>query len=138
MNVPKPLLSIVIVNWNTRDSLRECLIRLPDACQDLAFDRGELLYSIPKRFGVARALRISAILHGFMVILLASVLLSAGLGLLSLAGLGLVTMLLAYEHSLVRPSDLSRVNAAFFTINGWISVLLLVITGADIFWHRAS
>ena len=72
------------------------------------------------------------------MILLAVLFLRAGLGWLSLAGLGMVAVLLAYEHSLVRPSDLSRVNAAFFTINGWISVLLFVTTGIDILWHRVS
>jgi 4-hydroxybenzoate polyprenyltransferase len=106
------------------------------SCQDVAFDQGERLHSIPKRFGIARALWISGFLHACMVILLALLFLRMGLGVLSLAGLGLVTVLLAYEHSLVRPSDLSRVNAAFFTINGWISVLLFVTTGMDILWRR--
>jgi 4-hydroxybenzoate polyprenyltransferase len=106
------------------------------SCQDVAFDQGERLHSIPKRFGIARALWISGFLHACMVILVALVFLRMGLGVLSLAGLGLVTVLLAYEHSLVRPSDLSRVNAAFFTINGWISVLLFVTTGMDILWRR--
>lgn len=108
------------------------------SCQDVQFDQAEQLYSIPKRFGIVRALWISGFLHAFMVILLALLFLKVGLGVLSLAGLGLVTLLLAYEHSLVKPADLSRVNAAFFTINGWISILLLVITGIDILWHRAS
>jgi len=106
------------------------------SCQDVAFDQGERLHSIPKRFGIARALWISGFLHACMVILLALLFLRMGLGVLSLAGLGLATVLLAYEHSLVRPSDLSRVNAAFFTINGWISVLLFVTTGMDILWRR--
>jgi len=106
------------------------------SCQDLAFDRKEPLYSMPKRFGIPCALWISGFLHACMVILLSLLFLRMRLGILSLAGLGLVTLLLAYEHSLVRPSDMSRVNAAFFTVNGWISVLLLVSTGADIIWHR--
>ncbi len=108
------------------------------SCQDVEFDRTERLYSIPKRFGVAGALWISGMLHACMVILLGLVFWKAGLGLFSLAGLGLVTLLLVYEHSLVRPGDLSRVNAAFFTINGWISVLLFVIAGVDMLWHRTS
>ena len=108
------------------------------ACQDVAFDEKVRLHSIPRRFGLAGALWISAWLHAGMVILLAVLFLRAGLGWLSLAGLGMVAVLLAYEHSLVRPSDLSRVNAAFFTINGWISVLLSVTTGIDILWHRVS
>jgi 4-hydroxybenzoate polyprenyltransferase len=108
------------------------------ACQDVEFDRTETLYSIPKRFGVRVALWISGLLHACMVFLLALVFLQAGLGWMSLAGLAIVALLLSYEHSLVRPADLSRINAAFFTINGWISVLLLVITGMDILWHRTS
>jgi len=108
------------------------------ACQDVAFDEREQLHSIPRRFGLARALWISALLHAGMVILLAVLFLQVGLGWLSLAGLGIVAVLLAYEHSLVKPSDLRRVDAAFFTINGWISVLLSVTTGIDIFWHRVS
>lgn len=108
------------------------------SCQDVEFDRGERLYSMPKRFGVAKALWISGLLHLCMVILLGILFLKAGLGMLSLTGLGLVALLLAYEHSLVRPGDLSRVNAAFFTVNGWISVLLFVVTGVDILWHRTS
>jgi len=108
------------------------------SCQDLEFDRTERLYSIPKRFGVAGALWISGTLHACMVILLGLVFWKAGLGLFSLAGLGLVTLLLVYEHSLVRPGDLSRINAAFFTINGWISVLLFVIAGVDMLWQRKS
>ncbi len=106
------------------------------SCQDVAFDRKEPLYSMPKRFGIPCALWVSGFLHACMVILLSLLFLRMRLGILSLAGLGLVTLLLAYEHSLVRPSDMSRVNAAFFTVNGWISVLLLVSTGADIIWHR--
>jgi len=108
------------------------------ACQDVVFDDREHLHSIPSRFGLAGALWISALLHAGMVILLAVLFLRAGLGWLSLAGLGMVAILLAYEHSLVRPSDLTRVNAAFFTINGWISVLLSVTAGIDILWHRVS
>ena len=108
------------------------------ACQDVEFDRGEPLHSIPKRFGVARALWISAALHAGMVILLAGLFRHLELGILSLAGLAAVTVLLAYEHSLVRPADLSRVDAAFFSINGWISILLCTTTGIDIFWHRVS
>jgi len=102
------------------------------ACQDFEFDRGQPLHSIPKRFGIAWALRISAAAHLIMVVLLAFLFRQEDLGLLSFAGLGAVTLLLVYEHSLVKPSDLSRANAAFFTVNGWISVLLFLTTGIDI------
>ncbi len=108
------------------------------ACQDAAFDRQERLYSVPKRFGIAGALWISGALHAAMIILLGWLYWRMKLGTISLAGLALVAVLLAYEHSLVKPSDLSRVNAAFFTINGWISVLLFVATGIDLLQHRVS
>ncbi len=106
------------------------------SCQDLDFDRSEPLQSIPKRFGVAGALWISAILHLIMVVVLALLFSRQGLGIISFGGLGLVGALLAYEHSLVRPSDLSRVNTAFFTVNGWISILLFVATSIDLLWGR--
>ena len=101
------------------------------ACQDVEFDRGLALHSIPSRFGIRTALWVSGALHAAMIVLLACLFWSKGL-LLSLAGLALVGLLLAYEHALVKPSDLSRVNVAFFTINGWISILLFVITSIDI------
>ncbi len=105
------------------------------ACQDVEFDGGQPLHSIPKRFGVTGALWISGFLHLVMVGLLAFLFWREGLGPLSFAGLALVAVLLAYEHSLVKPSDLGRVNTAFFTVNGWISILLFVTTGTDILWH---
>ncbi len=104
------------------------------SCQDVDFDAKEPLYSIPKRFGITGALWISTILHAVMIALLGLLYWHEGLGIISLVGLGVVALLLAYEHSLVRPADLSRVNAAFFTVNGWISVLLLFTTGIDIVW----
>jgi 4-hydroxybenzoate polyprenyltransferase len=102
------------------------------SCQDVEFDRREPLFSIPKRFGVATALWISGILHLLMLVILGVLFWQEGMGIISMAGLGLVAILLAYEHSLVRPSDLSKANSAFFTINGWISVLLFVATASDL------
>jgi 4-hydroxybenzoate polyprenyltransferase len=101
------------------------------SCQDVEFDKGERLYSIPKRFGVRAALWISAALHLVMLGILGFLFRREGLGGISMAGLVLVGLLLAYEHSLVRPKDLSRVNTAFFTINGWISILLFATTTID-------
>jgi 4-hydroxybenzoate polyprenyltransferase len=98
------------------------------SCQDVEFDRQESLNSIPKRFGVRIALWISGILHLVMVGILGFLFWREGLGSISFAGLAVVGLLLAYEHSLVRPADLSRANTAFFTINGWISVLLFATT----------
>ncbi|MFN8006497.1 MAG: UbiA-like polyprenyltransferase [Terriglobia bacterium] len=101
------------------------------ACQDTEFDRGRNLYSVPKRFGVKAALSISTGLHAFMLLLLLFLLHLEALGWISLLGIGIVAALLVYEHRLVRPDDLSRVNAAFFTVNGYISLLLLVALGID-------
>jgi 4-hydroxybenzoate polyprenyltransferase len=101
------------------------------ACQDAGFDRKASLYSIPEKYGIAAALRISSQLHWLMVALLLLLFFRESLGWISLSGILLVAALLGYEHSLVRPNDLSRVNAAFFTVNGFISLLLLVTIGLD-------
>ena len=102
------------------------------ACQDVAFDRAVNLHSIPKRFGIAAALYASAALHVLMLALLVIVALMSGLGGIALGGLVAVAALLGYEHLLVKPSDLSRLNAAFFTINGYISVLFFLTWAAAI------
>jgi 4-hydroxybenzoate polyprenyltransferase len=91
-----------------------------------------------KRFAITSAPWVSGLLQAFMVILVALVLLRSGLCLLGLASLGPVTVLLTYEHSLIRPTDLGQVNAAFFTVDSWIGVLLSVATGIDIPWRRVS
>ena len=106
------------------------------SCQDLEFDKREPLFSIPKRFGITASLWISATLHFIMLGILAYLFYQEGLGIIGFSGLILVGLLLAYEHSLVRPKDLSRANTAFFTINGWISVLLCVTTATDILLNR--
>jgi 4-hydroxybenzoate polyprenyltransferase len=108
------------------------------SCQDVDFDSKESIYSIPKRFGVAAALWISAGLHLVMVCILAFLFWKEGLGGISLVGLLFVGLLLAYEHNLVRPGNLSRANTAFFTVNGWISVLLFVTTIIDLLWNKAG
>ncbi len=102
------------------------------ACQDVEFDRKAGLYSLPKRIGIARALWVSRMLHVLMLGLLFWLGRDTGLGALGFTGLAVVAGLLAYEHSLVKPNDLSKVNAAFFTVNGYISLLLLLFWGADI------
>ena len=93
------------------------------ACQDAAIDRAEGLHSIPARFGISAALRLAQIFHGLTVLLLAAAGLLAGLGWPYWLGLIIVAGLLIYEHSLVKPTDLSKVNLAFFTMNGYISVI---------------
>jgi 4-hydroxybenzoate polyprenyltransferase len=102
------------------------------ACQDIDYDRRAGLHSVPERWGVGPALAVSSALHGVMVLLLAWLAWSSGLGWISAVGLAVTAALLIYEHRLVKPTDLSRLNAAFFTTNGWIGILLLVFWGTDI------
>ena len=105
------------------------------ACQDVDFDRREGLFSIPARFGIPAALWLSGAMHVLVLALLATVARMEHLGWFAFAGLALVAVLLAYEHGLVRPSDLSRLNAAFFNINGYVSVLFFVTWTADVLVH---
>lgn len=103
------------------------------ACQDAEFDATEGLQSLPSRFGVAGALRIAAGLHvGTAVLLVALPLLTPALGRFTLGAACLIAGLLVYEHLLVRPRDLSRVNQAFFWVNAFIGVLLLAGVMADL------
>lgn len=100
------------------------------ACQDVEFDKATGLHSIPRRFGISRALAIARMLHVLMAGLLMWLAWSFHLGWLAWAGIGIVAVLLTYEHSLVKPSDLSKINAAFFTVNGYISLIFLLFWGA--------
>jgi len=104
------------------------------ACQDFEFDSVEGLFSLPRRFGVAGALRIARLFHMLMIACLLALVYSLALGALSLAGVAAVTALLIYEHSLVKATDLSRVDAAFFTLNGYVSMLFFVFWAADVLW----
>lgn len=106
------------------------------ACQDFEFDCAESLCSIPKRFGLRNALLIARALHVLMVACLIALVWRFHLGAFSLMGIAAVAALLIYEHGLVKPHDLSRVNAAFFTINGYVSLLFFVFWAADILVHR--
>jgi len=108
------------------------------SCQDYEFDVAESLFSLPRRIGVARALRVSQLLHILMLVCLIALVNALDLGPLSVAGIVAVGLLLVYEHSLVKPDDLSRVNAAFFTMNGWVSVLFFVFWAADILFVRRA
>jgi len=105
------------------------------ACQDIDFDRRAGIHSIPQRFGIAPALYGSIACHLAMVALLAEVIRLERLGWFAIAGLALMAALLAYEHYIVRPSDLSRLNAAFFNVNGYISLLFFVTWGGDLLIH---
>src|SRR5437660_2491329 len=102
------------------------------ACQDFQFDRDAGLHSIPRHLGIPRALWIARAFHVIMLLLLVELLLVFGLGKLAVAGSVCVALLLAYEHSLVSPDDLSKLNAAFFTMNGVISVVFFVFVAADL------
>ena len=102
------------------------------SCQDIDFDTGEGLHSAPRRFGVARALVLSSAMHALAVLLLLALPLLLPLGGPYLAGVVGTAALLLYEHRLVRPDDLSRVNQAFFTVNGCVSFLILAATAADL------
>lgn len=102
------------------------------ACQDVEFDRQVGLHSVPAKLGIGPALLISSLLHFVAFALLVAFGLLAGLRFGYLGALIPVAGLLLYQHSIVRPHDLSRLNAAFFTANGVISVLLLVGAGVDI------
>jgi 4-hydroxybenzoate polyprenyltransferase len=98
------------------------------ACQDVGFDRKEGLHSLPARIGIGRALGLSKLLHAGAVALLLALYFVTPLHPSYLVGVAGVAGLIAYEHSLVRADDLSRVNVAFFTLNGWISVGYLAFT----------
>jgi 4-hydroxybenzoate polyprenyltransferase len=102
------------------------------SCQDYEFDIAEGLYSVPRIVGIAGALRAARAMHALMVVCLLALVHTLHLGALALAGVGAIVVLLVYEHSLVKAHDLSRVNAAFFTMNGYVSVLFFLFWAADI------
>jgi 4-hydroxybenzoate polyprenyltransferase len=103
------------------------------ACQDYAFDVQSGLYSIPRRLGIPGALWVARILHLGMLACLVALIRSFGLGPIAGAGIAAVAGLLAWEHRLVRADDLSRIDAAFFTMNGYVSVIFFAFWAADIF-----
>ncbi|HXZ14119.1 MAG TPA: UbiA-like polyprenyltransferase [Candidatus Sulfotelmatobacter sp.] len=106
------------------------------ACQDIEFDRAAGLHSIPKRFGIARALWAARGAHVAMVALLIWLAWSFQLAWPAWAGIAVVAALLGYEHSLVKADDLSKMNAALFTVNGYISLLFLLFWGAAVMVMR--
>jgi 4-hydroxybenzoate polyprenyltransferase len=106
------------------------------ACQDYDFDREAGLHSLPRFFGISAALWIARAFHLVMVGLLIALLIAFSMGKIAVIGVLAVILLLLYEHSLVRPNDLSKLNAAFFTMNGVISVLFFVFVAADLLVRR--
>src|SRR5712691_5718318 len=106
------------------------------ACQDLRFDKDAGLHSIPRYLGISRSLWIARASHVIMLLLLIALLPAFALGKLACAGVVTVTLLLLYEHSLVKPDDLSQLNAAFFTMNGVISVVFALFVVADLLFRK--
>jgi 4-hydroxybenzoate polyprenyltransferase len=106
------------------------------ACQDFDFDRDAGLHSIPRYVGIPSALWIARAFHLIMLLLLVAMIPAFALGKLAIAGLFAVVLLLLYEHSLVKPNDLSRLNAAFFTMNGVISVVFAAFLAADLLLRK--
>ena len=110
-----PVLAMAVMTWSGGFDILYAL-------QDVAFDRANGLFSLPAALGAPRALNVARVLHVGTVLLLALVGLATGGGLLYAVGVAVVALLLAYEHSLVKPDDLSKLDAAFFTMNGIISI----------------
>jgi 4-hydroxybenzoate polyprenyltransferase len=106
------------------------------SCQDYEHDCSTNVYSVPKAFGIRGALRIARLFHVITVLLLGWMIVAFGLGKFATAGVVLVAILLVYEHSLVKHDDLSRVNAAFFTVNGLVSMAFLFFIAADLLLAR--
>ena len=106
------------------------------ACQDFDFDRSHGLHSLPRHLGIHTALWIARVFHLAMLGLLVALVLVFGLGKLAAVGVFAVAALLAYEHSLVRHDDLSKLNAAFFTMNGVISVVFFGFIAGDLLLRR--
>lgn len=107
------------------------------ACQDHEFDRTHGMRSIPARFGVSRSLWIARLFHFQAFVVLLVLWLATGLAWLALGGVGAVGALFVYQHAVLRADDLSRMNAAFFTTNAFVSVILFVTFGGAVFLTRA-
>lgn len=106
------------------------------ACQDADFDRSQKLNSIPARFGIPSALRIAFVSHLLTIAMLLVLWKIAALGWIFLVGIVVISLLLLYEHSLVRPDDLTRVNIAFFNVNAIISFGILVLGCIDLWIEK--
>jgi 4-hydroxybenzoate polyprenyltransferase len=123
------LLSLIVMLWTAGFDVLY-------ACQDFEFDRREGLHSIPARFGIAGSLWISRLLHLGAFAALVALYFVTQLGILAAVGLIATAALLIYQHSLVRANDLSRLNAAFFTTNAFVSLILFLTFGGAVFWKR--
>ena len=122
---PPVLLSAAVMFWVAGFDLIYAL-------QDVEFDRKAKLFSLPSKFGIAPALRLSTLFHVATVLLLIATAILTSLGWIAYAGIAIVSGILYWEHRLVTPQDLSRINVAFFNLNGYVSVLLLLTFAGDI------
>ena len=120
------LLSLLVMMWTAGFDVLY-------ACQDFEYDTKKGLHSIPSRFGIKGALWIARIFHVQAFIVLVLLYFVTGLGWLALAGVIATGLLMIYQHSLLRPNDLSKMNAAFFTANAFVSVILFVTFGGAVF-----
>jgi 4-hydroxybenzoate polyprenyltransferase len=125
IDLPPLLLALAVLCWVSGFDIIY-------ACQDIDFDRTVGLHSIPARLGVPTALRIAAVCHGLMVLFLIALGIASGLGIIYQVGIAGVAALLVYEHALVRPDDLTRLNLAFFNVNALVSVGTLAVAAADL------
>ena len=108
------------------------------ACQDLEHDRANGLRSVPQAFGMERAFLLARTMHLLMLALLGTLVALFHLGPIAIGGVGMVAMLLLYEHSLVSPRDLRRMNAAFFTLNGVIAVVFFCSVALDVLLRKPA
>jgi 4-hydroxybenzoate polyprenyltransferase len=120
------LLSLLVLMWTAGFDVLY-------ACQDFEYDRKAGLRSIPARFGIKNSLYIARLFHLQAFVVLVLLLLVTGLGWLALTGVAVIGVLLIYQHTLVKANDLSRMNAAFFTTNAFVSVILLLTFGGAVF-----
>jgi 4-hydroxybenzoate polyprenyltransferase len=120
------LISLFVLMWTSGFDIMY-------ACQDHDFDKKAGLRSIPARFGIERSLWMARLFHVQAWFVLLILFIVSELGIVALIGVGLVALLLVYQHTLVKPNDLSKMNAAFFTTNAFVSVILFITFGAAVF-----
>jgi len=108
------------------------------AIQDIDFDRQRRLFSVPVRFGVKRSLELTRLLHIASIVILTWLGINLSLGLFYFAGLVVTSILLGYENSLIKPKDLSKLNLAFFTMNGVISMVMFCFVAIEVVFGRAG
>lgn len=125
-SIPPFIIALAVMLWVTGFDIIY-------SCQDVEYDRGAGLYSLPKKLGIKNALRLSLVSHILTILALLSLMYFSNLHIVYFIGVCLVAGLLFYEHSLVKPDDLSSVNTAFFTVNGLVSLVFMGISLVDIF-----